>query len=263
MLNEHAKELIAKLDLELVPVAIKFSHNVPEGYDHSNKRLAFCGYLKDVQVEQKSYYIKTTDDACLGKCVLGAEPFEEKCQAGLVGFERSFWRTPAANARLYHEITTLKAGCCNYVTFSPVAECSFDPDLILFVVPTDKAALIMRATSWVSGDVWESRSSVALSCAWLYSYPYVTGKVNFCITGMHYGLARQHLYPAGLHIISVPYQKIDEMISGLDEMDWVYMAMRTDEEGKKIAQAVDRKLALLADTAQAFDFSERCRHAEG
>lgn len=70
----------------------------------------------------------------------------------------------------------------------------------------------MRATSYISGDLWESKSSCVLSCAWMYAYPYIEGKVSFCITGMHHGVKRRKLYPEGRHMISIPYQKLDEVV---------------------------------------------------
>lgn len=261
MLSDKAKELFAKLDLEYEPIAIKFSYNCPAGFEELTESRQFCSYLKVAQTSDKPFFIRMSTDACLGKCVLGYEPFEDKCQAGIVGFERSLFGSQAANARLYHHITILKSGVANYVTFSKVSQCTFNPDLIIFVAPVEKAALIMRASSWVSGDPWESKSSVALSCAWTYAYPFVSGKVNTCMTGMHFGLTKQKLYPAGLHMITVPYQKIDEVVRGLDEMDWVYVAMREDEEGKEIAKAVDAKLKAYDDPEAVFDFSERCTHA--
>ena len=92
----------------------------------------------------------------------------------------------------------------------------------------------MRATSYISGDLWESRSSCVVSCAWTFAYPYLSGKVNTCITGMHHGMRRRKTYPKGLHIISIPYQKLDEVVQALGEMDWELLAMREDPESKAL-----------------------------
>lgn len=99
----------------------------------------------------------------------------------------------------------------------------------------------MRATSYISGDLWESKSSCVLSCAWMYAYPYIEGKVNFCITGMHHGVKRRKLYPKGRHMISIPYQKLDEVVLALSEMDWELIAMKEDEESK---QELQRRMDL-------------------
>jgi uncharacterized protein (DUF169 family) len=131
-------------------------------------------------------------------------------------------------------IPTLVRGSVNYVLFSPVSVCDFDADLVIMVASTSKADIIMRATSYISGDLWESRSSCVLSCAWIYAYTYLSGKVNYIITGMHHGLKRRKVYPAGLHMIAIPYQKLPEFLTSLSEMDWELIAMREDEESKRL-----------------------------
>ena len=50
---------------------------------------------------------------------------------------------------------------------------------------------------------------------------------------MHHGLARRQLYPAGLHMISIPFQKLPEFVYSLENMNWVPLYFRQDtEEGR-------------------------------
>jgi uncharacterized protein (DUF169 family) len=116
--------------------------------------------------------------------------------------------TPRAEARVW----------CNYVFVSALDECTFDPDLLVCIADTYEAQLILRAASYISGDLWESKCSYVMSCAWTYVYPYISGKVNHLFTGMHLGLQLQNAYPPGLHILSIPYQKIGEVVTALAEM---------------------------------------------
>lgn len=254
MITDRDKANIAKLDLEFCPVAVKFSYNPPEGYEHNEKDAPLCAFIKEAQITGKSFYIEAGEKRCMGKAVLGAAAFDEVAMSGVVGFEHGFFRTPACNARLYYEAPTLNRGACNYVTFAPFADCTFDPDLVFFVAPPKEASRIMRASSWYSGDIWESKSSIALSCAWMFAYPYISGKVNFCVTGISYGLVRQKMYPAGLHIITVPYQKLDEVLAGFNEMDWDLLSLLDDEESIAITEKSDAKLAAMHDKTKAFNF---------
>lgn len=66
----------------------------------------------------------------------------------------------------------------------------------------------------------------------MYAYPIITGKVNHITTGFYHGLKRRKAYPAGLRMISVPFQKIPEFFRALEEMDWTLIAFREDEESK-------------------------------
>ena len=219
-MNQDAKELFGKLELPYPAVAVKYYHNCPEDVEHVDETLSFCQFIKKSQDTGKKFYVAKEDDNCYGKVVLGMEPVPESAASGQIGHGLGVYGTPAANARLYSQMHTLVPGTCNYVVFCPVAICDFFPDLVICVAQTAQAEIIMRATSYISGDLWESRSSPVLSCTWTYSYPYISGKVNFCITGMHFGMKRRKVYPMGLHIISIPFAKLDAVIKALGEMEW-------------------------------------------
>lgn len=232
MLSDEAKRLFEKLDMNYPAVAVKFRFDKPSEVPRTDEQVSFCQYLKKAQTEQKPFYITVEDDNCFGKMVLGMIEKPPFAASGQAGFDFGVFKTQAANARLYLEIPTLVRGSVNYVVFSAVTCCDFDPDLIVCVTATKQADILMRATSYISGDLWESKSSCVMSCGWTYVYPYISGKVNTCITGMHHGLKRRKLYPEGLHIISIPYQKIDEVVKSLGEMDWELIAMKEDESSK-------------------------------
>ena len=95
-----------------------------------------------------------------------------------------------------------------------------------------QADIIMRATSYISGDLWESKSSPVISCGWMYAYPLISGKANHITTGFYHGLRRRKAYPAGLRMISVPFQKLPEFFQALEAMDWTLIAVREDEASK-------------------------------
>ena len=82
----------------------------------------------------------------------------------------------------------------------------------------------------------------------MYSYPYVSGRVNFCITGMHHGMKRRGTYPSGRYILAIPYQKLDEVIQALEEMDWELIAMRKDEESiRELARRMEHWKQMSQD----------------
>lgn len=237
MLSQQAKDQFAKLKLQFPAVAVKYCYSQPEGVAHLEKVLSFCQFVKEAQTTGKTFFIDANNDNCFGKMALGMIPKPPLAASGQAGFDFGVFKTPAPNARLYNLIPTLVPGAHNFVIFSPVSDCTFDPDLVIAVANTEQADILMRATSYISGDLWESKSSSVLSCAWTYAYPYVSGKVNFCITGMHHGMKRRKVYPEGMHIISIPYQKLDEVVKALSEMDWKLIAMREDEASKAALNA--------------------------
>ena len=238
MLSQNAKDLFAKLDMEFPPVALKYCYSQPEGVEHCTEVLSFCEFAKKAQVTGKKFFITKEEDNCFGKMVMGMIPKPGLGASGQAGYDFGVFRSPAPNARLYHNITTLNPGACNFVVFCLLSICDFDPDIVICVADANQGDILMRATSYISGDLWESRASSVLACSWLYGYPYVSGKVNFVITGLGHGMRRRKVYPAGRMLISIPYQKLDEVVQALGQMDWELIAMREDPESQ--AELKDR-----------------------
>ena len=85
-----------------------------------------------------------------------------------------------------------------------------------------------------------------MSCAWTYVYPYVSGKVNHLFTGMHFGLQIRQSYPQGLHIITIPYQKLDEIVIALNEMEHVPLGLLTDADSRMKSEKMHARLDALA-----------------
>ena len=75
--------------------------------------------------------------------------------------------------------------------------------------------------TYSTGEMYESRGTAVGNCANVFVYPYLTGKVNFTITGMSYGMKGKRVFPEGLMLISIPYQWIPTITQNLREMKWV------------------------------------------
>jgi uncharacterized protein (DUF169 family) len=236
MLKQKEKRLFAKLKMEWEPVALKYCYSKPENIEVCDEVLSFCQFAKKAQVEKKVFYVDKEHDNCFGKMVLGMIEKPGLAASGQAGYDFGVFRSPAPNARLYHMISTLVPGACNYVIFAPLSLCDFDPDIVLCVATPEQGDILMRATSYISGDLWETKGSSVLACSWLFSYPYISGKVNYTITGLEHGMNRRKVYPHGLMLISIPYQKLYEVLRALEEMPWELAAMKEDEESKEALQ---------------------------
>lgn len=227
--DENKKTLMA-LPCKYVPVAVKFYAVKPENfglkYKHTDKRMSLCQFVSYAQKTHSSFYIDKTNEDCMGRTVLGMVQEPPLGASGQAGFDFGVFRNQDANSRLYYNIPIAIRDTINYVIFSPIDQCEFNPDVVVFVGDSDMADIVMRATSYISGDLWESKSSSVLSCAWTYMYTWLSGKVNHCQTGMHHGMGRRKVYPKGLHIVSVPYQKLDEVCLALRQMDWQLISFR-------------------------------------
>ena len=70
-------------------------------------------------------------------------------------------------------------------------------------------------------------------CAWVFVYPYMSGELNYTITGLGYGMRIKKLLPEGLFLISVPYDLIPMLIDNLKEIDWVLPITTLSEAERK------------------------------
>lgn len=251
MLSKEAKDVFDRLGMEYPAIALKYHAvkplNVPV---FDGEKRAFCAYLKEAQTNTTSFYISRDNDACNGKIALGMAPVTPVLACGQAGYDFEIFRSPIANQQLYQKLPILVPGTVNYVEFAQVSTCDFDPDLIICLAGLPQSDILMRATSYISGDLWESTSSPVISCAWMYAYPIISGKVNHITTGYYHGLKRRKIYPAGLRMISIPFQKIDEVITALQQMQWTTIAFREDDESKT---ELERRMANWQDMAAEMD----------
>ena len=56
---------------------------------------------------------------------------------------------------------------------------------------------------------------------------------------MHYGQKVRKPYPDGMQIITIPYQKIDEVTKAMSEMHWVPISMRPEDKDE-LQRRIDR-----------------------
>lgn len=257
--DENKKTLMA-LPCKYVPVAVKFYAVKPENfglkYKHTDKRMSLCQFVCYAQKTHSSFYIDKTNEDCMGRTVLGMVQEPPLGASGQAGFDFGVFRNQDANSRLYYNIPIAIRDTINYVIFSPIDQCEFNPDVVVFVGDSDMADIVMRATSYISGDLWESKSSSVLSCAWTYMYTWLSGKVNHCQTGMHHGMGRRKVYPKGLHIVSVPYQKLDEVCLALRQMDWQLISFRpNDKDQDELRRRMRNWNALSKQINESYSFA--------
>jgi uncharacterized protein (DUF169 family) len=86
---------------------------------------------------------------------------------------------------------------------------------------TSQAEIVLRAMCYSTGVIRESRTTGVLGCAWLYIYPYRSGKVNYTPTGLAFGMKAKEVFEEGWILISIPYHWIPTITQNLKEMKWV------------------------------------------
>ena len=131
------------------------------------------------------------------------------------------FKEPRANKRLYHVISKLEKNTVNYVVFSRTDKLHFDPDVLVLTCDTpSQAEIILRASSYATGKMYSSRLTTVIGCSWLYIYPYISGDLNYIITGLCAGMKARQVFPDGLILVSIPYDLLPTVLRSLQDMDW-------------------------------------------
>jgi uncharacterized protein (DUF169 family) len=153
--------------------------------------------------------------------VLGCE-LPKAIEAGYLGPEFKIFKEPMFNQRALASVPQFIKDTVNYIVFAPLRELTFTPDLLVILTDrTDQAEIILRALSYSTGKVLNSRMTNIMGCAWLYAYPYLSGEVNYLTTGLGFGMKAQKVFPEGRQLFSIPCDWLPTITQNLEEMMWV------------------------------------------
>ena len=213
--------IFEKFKFEKPPVGVKFLLTRPEGIEQIDKALSFCEMLKEAQQRGTPFYFAKENETCLGKALLGMEDLPTFAEAGKIGIQLEIFQEPRANSSLYQQLPKLPRGIVNYVAFSTLDKLTFEPDLLILIANTSQAEIVLRAMCYSTGEIRESKTTGVLGCAWLYIYPYRSGKVNYTPTGLAFGMRAKEVFEEGWILISIPYHWIPTITRNLQEMKWV------------------------------------------
>jgi uncharacterized protein (DUF169 family) len=241
-LTKDEWSILNRLKFEAPPVGVKYLAKPLRGTAKLGKTLSLCEMLKSA-LEGNSFYADARNHACeAGLCVLGhSEPMEQYV-SGKFGAGLGVFGDERAAARLYHYVPRIAKGVVKYIALSPFNRLVFDPDVLIVMAKTDQAEILLRAMSYGTGEMWHSRYSSAVGCAWLFAYPYLNGEINFIATGLGFGMRRRKLFPEGRHLISIPYNRLPGMLQTLREMPWIPRPYRPD--GAEYVKRLRIKLGL-------------------
>ena len=222
--------IFKKFNFENPPVGIKFEFHKPKEIEQINKNLAFCEMIKEAQERKTPFYFTKHNESCFGTICLGMADPPPIVESGHLGVKLEIFQEARANNNIYQYIPKFKKGTVNYVLMSILDKLTFEPDILVVMANTSQAEIILRAMSYSTGEIWESRKTGVLGCSWLFVYPYKTGKINHTTTGLAFGMKVHYVFPEGWTLISIPYQWIPTIVQNLEEMKWVPASYKDTRE---------------------------------
>lgn len=213
--------IYSKFNFEKPPVGVKFLFFKPEGIEQLDKVLPFCEMFKEAQQRGTPFYITKENEDCFGKFALGMEDMPLFAESGQLGPKYEIYQDTRANKKIYQYIPKIERGIVNYVALARLDKLTFEPDLLILTATTSQAEIVLRAMSYSTGEIQETKSTPVLGCTWLFIYPYQSGKVNYTVTGMCFGMKAKEIFEEGWILISIPYNWIPTITQNLQEMKWV------------------------------------------
>ena len=234
--------VLDRFNFGVQPVGLKFLTRPPEGIERLNQKSAFCEMLKIAQ-EGKTFFAASGDHACeAGLYVLGQADAPGPYISGEFGAGLKIFESPRAAARLYHHLPRIADNVANQVVFSPITQLPFDPDVLIILAKSDQTEILLRAMSYKTGKMWTSKFAPAIGCAWVFVYPYLSGELNYVLTGLGHGMKRRKLFPEGHQLISIPFDVLPSILQILQEMPWDLPAYQPD--GLEFVKALVNSLGL-------------------
>jgi uncharacterized protein (DUF169 family) len=224
--------IFSKFDFERKPVGIKFLLNRPDGMKQIDKDMPICRMLGEAYKGRPFYAVKD-NLTCMGKLSLGMVDAEPITESGQIGAKENIYQEARANRRIYQYIQKIPRDTVRYVAFSTIDVLPFNPDVLILTATPFQAEILLRALSYSTGKPLTSKCTPVLMCAWIFAYPFISGEMNYVVTGIGYGMRTQKVLPEGLFVISVPYDLIPMLIENLQEMKWVLPITTMSEEERK------------------------------
>jgi uncharacterized protein (DUF169 family) len=218
-----------KFNFERRPVGVKFLLNKPDGMEQLDKSAPICRMFGEAQ-DSRPFYAGKENFACVDSLVLGMVDPEPITVSGQIGAKEKIYQEARANRRIYQYIQIIPRDTVRYVAFSNLDQLAFEPDILILTATPSQAEIILRALSYSTGKPLTSKCTPVLICAWIFAYPFMSGELNYVVTGIGYGFRNQKILPEGMFVISVPYDLIPMLIENLKEMEWVLPINKMSEK---------------------------------
>lgn len=234
--------ILDKFEFEVQPVGVKFLAKRPDLVERLDENMALCEMLKRAQNGNAFYADKENHTCEAGLYVLGQADAPEPFISGRFGAGLKIFEEPRSASRLYQYVPRIGRGVVSYIAFSPLNKLPFDPDVLIILSKTSQTEILLRAMSYRTGKMWLSKFSPAIGCAWIFIYPYITGELNYTITGLGHGMKRRKLFPEGQQLVSIPFDLLPSMLQTLQDMPWVPPSYEPD--GAEFFERLHNELGL-------------------
>jgi uncharacterized protein (DUF169 family) len=240
--NQEDFDIFNKLQFDVPPVGVKYCSTMPEGIKRLARKMALCEMLRTAQ-EGEVFYADAENHTCeSGPYVLGHRDAEDQFINGEYGAGLEAFKDTRAAANIYRYIPKMVKGSVKYITFAPLQNLFFEPDVMIFLADINQTWILMRALSYETGEMWRSSYTSVVGCSWIFVYPHLEREINYISSGLGFGMKRRKLFPENRHFVCIPQNKLPEIIKALHEMPWIPKVF--EPGGQEYVKQLREKLGL-------------------
>jgi uncharacterized protein (DUF169 family) len=224
--------IFEKFNFTKPPVGVKFQFFRPEAIEplSPGKSLSLCEMLVEAQNSNKPFYFdKNCRETCVGRTLMGMHDVASFAESGQIGEKLQVFQEARANFAFYNQVPKFPKNIVNYVVFAPLKALNFEPDILLIAADSSQAEIVMRAMTYSTGELYVSKTTPVMGCAWLLIYPFQSGNVNFIVPEMVHGLKARGIFSKESIAISIPYRWLPTIAQNLKEMTWHLSSHRSKE----------------------------------
>ncbi len=243
--------IYGKFDFDRSALGIKYLFFKPESIDRlsEEKALSLCEMVAEAQSTGKPFYFdRASEETCVGKILLGMKDMESFAESGQIGERLQIFEEARANYAFYQHVPQFRKDVVRYVAFAPIDKLTFEPDLLILTATAPQAEIILRAMTYSTGELYHSRTTPVMGCAWILIYPFQSGNVNYIVPEMVHGMKGREIFPKGSIVISIPYRWIPAITRNLGKMPWHLPSHESKTRYLEEFQAILVDLAKKAQT---------------
>ena len=240
--NLYDLSIFQDFKFEYPPVVVSYLNKIPDNTPGLEKPATLCEMLKSAFNGQKLFAGVENHSCEAATYILGQSKIKKPFLEGDFGAGLGVFKDKQAASRIYQYIPRIASDTFKYVSLAPFNLADRDPDILIILANPSQTEIILRARSYNTGEMWQSRYSSVIGCSWLFVYPFLNGEINFISTGLGFGMRRRKLFQEGLTFISIPFNKLPTLCRTLREMPWVPPPYQAD--GAQYVKALITKLGL-------------------
>jgi len=196
-------------------VAVTLSNERPE-LEEPNRRMRLCEMLSEAMYGGKSFYTSSEHHGCDGGAYhAGLRQMPEEMRSGEFLHKRvGLFGSGRAARRFFNSNLGIEPGTVKFVSFSPLENARFKPDLVVMACIAGEGMRAVEASAYESGI--GAKGMVGPVCSTVVAAPYLTGNVVYTL-----GDAAGRKFTRiddGEILIGVPFEKVGTLLDGLERI---------------------------------------------